>query len=351
MPEKGLQITVPENNPIENLQQLLRDEEKTKILLLGVPPLSVIGNDFSPSILNKIILKLKNFNPDIICLDVISPDEIASKIYFNEISYYDFEVKNDINLFLATKKKLKLSVTDASLKFDSLLLSANSDQKISIQKREKIIQLALANFDLYSAALHYIYLSDSDKRKIKLDKKVIERLNSIVKSNNEKSIIGLRLAAELKLNRIYAINDESDKPDLINISEKLFEEMRLSEVYSSLKAEILNQTADDKLKEGLIKNDLLDFFTYLNSDSYAINSTNNNWSIYYKMFLDSRLDRTRVGLWEMKNLRIASNIREVSSFNPSKKILVIIDVSKKAFVEEYIKNMTDIKLVKFSDLN
>ncbi len=68
------------------------------------------------------------------------------------------------------------------------------------------------------------------------------------------------------------------------------------------------------------------------------------------MFLDSGLDRTRIGLWEMKNLRIASRIREVSASYPAKKILVIIDVSKKVFVENYLKQMTDIKILKLGDI-
>lgn len=82
MPEKGLHISVPENNPIENLQTLLRDEEKTKILLLGVPPLSVLSNDFSPSLIERIVKTLSDFKSDVICLDAVSPEEIASNPEF-----------------------------------------------------------------------------------------------------------------------------------------------------------------------------------------------------------------------------------------------------------------------------
>lgn len=346
MPERGLQITIPGNHPVQNLQTLLRDEEKTKILLLGVPPLNVLRSDFSPVLLDNIINKLLQFNPDVICIDAISPKEIEYT-YDEGLSLLEFS-EEDISNSLKLRNKFKLSFQNISEKIDSIL--NNSENDFNLPRKEQLIELYISNFDYYSAALIFRYLTDEEIKNIKLDKAIINRLKSIINQSDEKSSIGLRLANQLKLHRVYPIGDFSDRYKLNKISEQLYNEMILSEVYNSKRFEILDQTADNKLKEGLNKNDLLEFFNYINSDSYALTSTKNNWSIYYKMFLDSGLDRTRVGLWEMKNMRIASNIREVSADYPTKKILVIIDVSKKPFVEEYLKSTTDIKLIKFTDI-
>jgi hypothetical protein len=347
MPEKGLKITIPENNPIQSLQNQLLDEEKTKVLLFGVPSLRVLSDDFSPKLLDEVIRVLSNFNPDVICLDATSPNEIISSFLVTGKSIELDLSKEDLDAIIRLRNKNKINF-DAGEKVDSLLRlisnSPNSESKI----REQLVEIFLSNFDLYSAALNFLYIKDNIKHK--LDHRFANLLSSIIKQSDEKSSIGLRLAHKLKMNRVYSVGDISDKPMLDKISEHLYNEMILSDYYLSNKYEILNQVADRKLKEGLSKNNLLDFFLYINSDTYLINSTKNNWTIYYKMFLESGLDRTRIGLWEMKNLRIAANIREVSSIFPMKKILVIIDVAKKPFVEEYLKTMTDMKIMKFSEI-
>lgn len=246
--------------------------------------------------------------------------------------------------------KLKLNSQKANDELDSLLILSANNIDLDLKLKERIIELFLFNFDFYSAALNFKYLTENEIQKLKIDDEILNKLKSLLNESDEKTSIGLRVAYQLKMNRVYSINDISDRKKLDKISEKLYKEMLLSDVYKFHRNEILNQVADIKLKEGIIKQDLFDFFLYLNSDSYAITSTNNNWSVYYKMFLDSRLDRTRIGLWEMKNLRIASNIREVSADYPGKKVLVIIDVSKKVFVEEYLKKTTDIKILRLMDI-
>jgi len=350
MPEKGLHISVPENNPLENLKTLLRDEEKTKILLLGVPPLSVLSSDFSPALIDRIIKTLSAFEPDLICIDAVSPEEIATSIGYKKEFIFSEISDDDISYIIKLRNKLKLDSERLNNEIDSLLNIAKNKATLDLRIRKELIELFILNFDFFSAALNLKYLTENEISQLKFEKKILDKLRLLLEKSDEKITIGLRLANQLKLNRVYSVGDNSDKRYLNKISDKLYNEMILSDVYQNHRAEILNQTADNKLKEGITKQDLFDFFLYLNSDSYAITSTFNNWSIYYKMFLESGLDRTRIGLWEMKNLRVASNIREVSAFYPSKRILVIIDVSKKVFVEEYLKKMTDIKIVKMNDI-
>ncbi len=283
MQEKGLHISVPENNPIENLKTLTRDEEKTKILLLGVPPLSVLSSDFSPSLIEKLITRLSDFKPDVICLDAASPNDIASNPdYINQLKL-SVITKDDISTIIKLHNKKKLNLEESALELDSLL-NLNF-QNSDLQLNERIIELAALNFDFYNAALRLSYLPENEIKMLKIDKNLLEKLLSIIKHNNENSSIGLRLANQLKLSRVYSINDLSDREKLNKISEQLYNEMLQSDVYNSHKNEILNQTADQKLNEGINKKDLFDFFLYLNSDSYAITSTNNNWSIYYKKLL------------------------------------------------------------------
>ena len=228
MPEKGLHITVPENNPIQNLQTLLRDEEKTKILLVGVPPLSVLSNDFSPLLIERIIKSLSEFKPDVICLDAVSPEEIASNLeYINELKLPDIS-NNEVSYIKKLQNKLKLHPEKVNNQLDSLLNEVKTNNTIDFRTREKIIELFLLNFDFYSAALNLKYLNEDDIKRLKINKDILDRLKLLNNQSDEKSSIGLRLAHQLNMNRVYSINDISDKKKLNKISDKLYHEMLIS---------------------------------------------------------------------------------------------------------------------------
>ncbi len=346
MPDKELTVSIESEDPIRNIQKLTPNDFKTNVMILGVPPLNVLRKDFSPELLDSLIIVLKNFKPSLICIDGISPREIES---FQHIDEYHSRLahslaQKEIQLAALVRKKFKLTYAKALDEIDSILTRANSDNKLSSSERIELIKYLIATYDIYSAALQWSYLSNEDKTKANLEPIIKEELDQLINSNDENSSIGIRLAKDLKIQKLYPVNDYSDKFYLDKISDKLYEEMLISEVYLNSRKDILDFHTDKKLKESLSKKNLLPFFQHINSPDYIIKSTNKNWGIYYRMFLDSGLDRTRVALWEMKCLRIASNIREISSLQPGKNILVIIDVSAKPFLEEYLKSMGDIQI-------
>ncbi len=353
MPDKELTVSIESENPIKNLQKLTSNEFKSSILILGVPPLNVLRKDFSPALLDSLILILKKFNPSLICIDGISPKEIEA---FQHLDEYHNKLVNSIaskEIYLAeqVRKKYKLNYSKSIEEIDSLMRKDISDKALSIKERTELIKHLIAVYDIYSAALQWSYFSRQEKLKAELEPSLKEELDQLINSNDENSSIGIRLAREIKIQKLYPINDYTDKFYLDKISDKLYEEMLISEVYLNSRKDILDYQTDKRLKDALANKNLLPFFRHINSMDYIIKSTDKNWGIYYKMFLDSGLDRTRAALWEMKCLRIAANIREISSFYPGKNVLVIIDVSAKPFLEEYLKSMGDIRITGLEEIN
>lgn len=353
MPDKELTVSIENENPIKNLQKLTSNEFKSSVLILGVPPLNVLRKDFSPALLDSLILILKKFNPSLICIDGISPKEIEA---FQHLDEYHNKLVNSIaskEIYLAeqVRKKYKLNYSRSIEEIDSLMRKDISDKALSIKERTELIKHLIAVYDIYSAALQWSYFSRQEKLKAEIEPSLKEELEQLLNSNDENSSIGIRLAREIKIQKLYPVNDYSDKIYLDMISDKLYEEMLISEVYLNSRKDILDYQTDRKLKEALANKNLLPFFRHINSMDYIIRSTDKNWGIYYKMFLDSGLDRTRVALWEMKCMRIAANIREISSFYPGKNVLVIIDVSAKPFLEEYLKSMGDIRITGLEEIN
>lgn len=353
MPDKELTVSIESEDPIRNLQKLTADEFKTSIMILGVPPLNVLRKDFSPALLDSLILILKNYNPSLICVDGISPKEIETFLltdeYHSRLAHT--LASKEIEFAELVRKKYKITYSKAVTYTDSVFHLNSLNASLNLSQRLELIKNLLASYDIYSAALQWGYLLPEEKKKTDLDNKIKEELEALLNSNDENSSIGIRLAKEEKIQKLYPINDYSDKFYLDKISDKLYEEMLISEVYLNSRKDILDLETDKKLKQSLSKKNLLPFFRHINSTEYILKSTNKNWGIYYRMFLDSGLDRARASLWEMKCLRIAANIREVSSFYPGKNILVIIDVSAKPFLEQYLKSMGDVKIKQLNEIN
>uniref|UniRef100_A0A832G8E0 Uncharacterized protein n=1 Tax=Ignavibacterium album TaxID=591197 RepID=A0A832G8E0_9BACT len=353
MPDKELTVSIESEDPVKNLQKLTADEFKTKIMILGVPPLNVLRKDFSPVLLDSLILVLKKFNPSLICIDGISPKEIETFLLMDEYHSrlaYNLAPK-EIELAELVRKKYKLTYSEAITYTDSVFYLNILNTSLNLSQRLELIKNLLASYDIYSAALQWGYLLPEEKKKAELEIKIKEELEALLNSNDENSSIGIRLAKEKNIQKLYPINDYSDKFYLDKISDKLYEEMLISEVYLNSRKDILDLETDKILKQSLSTKNLLPFFRHINSTEYILKSTNKNWGIYYRMFLDSGLDRARASLWEMKCLRIAANIREVSSFHPGKNILVIIDVSAKPFLEQYLKSLGDVKIHQLNEIN
>jgi pheromone shutdown protein TraB len=55
--------------------------------------------------------------------------------------------------------------------------------------------------------------------------------------------------------------------------------------------------------------------------------------------------RNYVGYWETRNLRMASNIRDAIAARPGSRTLVIVGASHKGYLEAYLNQMHDVRIV------
>jgi hypothetical protein len=55
--------------------------------------------------------------------------------------------------------------------------------------------------------------------------------------------------------------------------------------------------------------------------------------------------RNYVGYWETRNLRMASNIRDAIAGQPGSRTLVIVGAAHKGYLEAYLNQMHDLRIV------
>lgn len=316
--------------------------KKTKVLVLGTAHLSQ-QDGINEAHVAHLLDSLCVYKFDAIALEQMPPELVLdirsreAEVWQELYSYYS----NAITLGEKFQKILKLNYETASELEDSLLNKQNLNETDRIQ----LMNAALCTYDIWTASLNYQYIKD----KSILDTSVISLMHGYNQSSNELNLIGVNLAKRLNINKLNYIDNFQDETILSLDFPSFFPEYttsqnKINELVS--KATIFGEV--NQLMEGNIKTlDLFPLYKLLNSERYMEEDYTGQWELWLKTDFSSKTDRSRFSLWEMRNLQIAANIMRVAAKYPERKILVVIGASHKSFIENYLKQMPDIELLKF----
>jgi hypothetical protein len=315
---------------------------KTKVLVLGTTHLSSLSG-VKETHLKRVLDSLAIYKFDAIALEQMPPEllfDIKSRdnVAWQEL-YSNFA--NDITLGEKYQRILKLNYEDAKKKEDSLLNKQNLNEADRIQ----LMNTALCTYDLWTASLNFQYIKD----KSKIDTSTVNLLNKYNQSSNELNLIGVNLAKRLHINKLNYIDNLQDETILSVDFPSFFSEYaasqnKINELVS--KASIFSEV-NQLEAENVKKMDLYPLYKLLNSERYMKEDYTGQWELWLKTNFNSKTDRSRFSLWEMRNLQITANIMRLVAKYPEKTILVVIGASHKSFIEKYLQQMPDIELLKF----
>lgn len=315
---------------------------KTKVLVLGTAHLTSLSG-VKETHLKRLLDSLSNYKFDAIALEHMPPeilldiksrkDEAWQELYSN--------YANAITLGEKYQRMLKLNYEDAKKKEDSLLNKQNLNEADRIQ----LMNTALCIYDLWTASLNYQYI----KNKSTLDTSTVNLLDRYNQSSKELNLIGVNLAKRLHINKLNYIDNLQDET-ILSIdfpsffSEYAASQTKINELVSeaSIFSEV-NQLEAENVK----KMDLYPLYKLLNSERYMKEDYTGQWELWLKTNFNSKTDRSRFSLWEMRNLQITANIMRLVAKYPEKTILVVIGASHKSFIEKYLQQMPDIEVLKF----
>lgn len=327
---------------------LFGQSRKTEILVLGTSHLSQMKN-FEPSMLESVIEKLDTYKFDVVCIEKMSGQLL-----------YDIKTRNDDtynNVINGRWGKVYLSIADTVQKVKKVGFLDVKDSIFNLLKKEKLTDSDrkmlfynyLATTDIPSAALQYQYLKDrNDLFSSDFDRYLINQINKEIDTNSEFYTLALPLAFHQKQNKIESINDFQDEALLFKYFPNFAQECNSkSEMLSKISQLPIYKKLKSLTHEAVELKDLSELYSFLNSDLYKKQDYEGQWKIWFKTNFASGSDKGRYYLWEMRNLQITSNILDVTARNSGKKILVIIGSSHKSFIEKYLVQIEDIKILKY----
>jgi len=333
---------------VHALRTITPTDSRTKVLILGTHHLRELGDDFQPELLSGLIEILASYQPDLIGIESLPPDQIAhmQQRGGNYTMVAESFASDHLTFGKQAQEFLGLSQGDASRQADTLLVEYAENEGMPSSARIRLVSLLLASYDLHSALLQWSYLPEKTRTSSNnLPDQLAEKLNGLLNSQNERISIGVRLARLLGHQHLISIDDHLEKGALLGFSDELSLALQDNPAVKAL-GEAPEYIRTGELQQaGAAGGDLLPLFRYLNSTAYATGDVNLQWGLFLRAEIPRQLGRSRMALWEVRNLNIASHIRAASATEPGGKMLVIIGAAHKPFLDAYLRQMSDVSVV------
>ena len=313
-----------------------------EVLVLGTLHLSGLPASFSPTSLNLLIERLATWKPHIITIEAVSG--MQCDIMRRYSARYAESAKDYCWNPAPAHAATGLDVPAATAEVERLL-AAWPPAPTPTQRRH-LAAVFLAAGEQASALVQWLQLPAAEQlAQDGLNTELVKRLQELRIKRNEDFQIAAPLAARLGLARLYSIDDhtadsrsgnEADDKAAGEIMKNLWN--NASTAKRKAKDDALNQHLDSA--EGVLA-----MYRAFNQADQALLVYESDFGAAMKDGSDKQVGRQYVGYWETRNLRMASNIREILGETPGKRTLTIVGASHKGYFEAYLNMMHDVKLV------
>ncbi|MFT3728578.1 MAG: DUF5694 domain-containing protein [Terricaulis sp.] len=321
--------------------------QPTQVLVIGTAHLSGTPDDFDPAVLEPLLQRLQAFHPDAIAIEALPGRSISQMWQYRE-TYPD--VAHDYGgramvLAALARNTLSLDMPDAEAEVRHTL--ATWPTAPTPEQRRRLAALFCAAGDPASALVQWWKLDASERKKDdNVSQLLVDQLTTYdtPSRKNENYLIASRLAVRLGLQRVYPMDDQSDditSPTFAHDFEAAMSEPWFQQIVHSPQFDMMAHS-DTHMRT---PEETLSTYRMLNQPAMGRADSDGQWLSMLNHATLNDAGRARVAAWETRNLRMAANIREVSSNKPGGRVLVIVGSSHKPWLDAYLGMMSDVRLV------
>jgi hypothetical protein len=310
-----------------------------EVLVLGSPHLSQLPKTFQAAGLTLLNERLAAWKPQAIAIEAVSGPQC------DFMRRYKARYKDSIDSYCWDTAPARLATgldVAAATEAAEALLAAWPDAPTPAQRRH-LAALFLAGGERASALVQWLRLPEAQRRAGDgLDATLVGVLVKLETRMDESLMIGARLAARLGLERLYAMDDHT--ADSASEDQKSFGDA-LMKAWDNPATK--QRTAVDKAQEGLLASadGVLAMYRADNAPGQGALVYHSDFGAALNEPSAQRFGRQYVGYWETRNLRMAANIRDVLGMRPGQRMLVIVGASHKGYLESYLHQMHDVRIV------
>jgi hypothetical protein len=310
-----------------------------EVLVLGSPHLSQLPKTFQAASLTLLNERLAAWKPQAIAIEAVSGPQC------DLMRRYPARYKDSIGAYCRDTAPARLATgldVAAATEAAEALLAAWPAAPTPAQRR-RLAALFFAGGEEASALVQWLRLPEAERRAGDgLDAALVGVLVKLETRTDESLMIGARLAVRLGLERLYAMDDHT--ADSATGDQKAFGDA-LMKAWDNPATK--QRTAVDKAQEGLLASaeGVLAMYRADNAPGQAALVYRSDFGAALNEPSAQRFGRQYVGYWETRNLRMAANIRDVLGMQPGQRMLVIVGASHKGYLESYLHQMHDVRIV------
>lgn len=314
------------------------------VLVLGSPHLAQLPKSFDPSQLSLLNERLADWRPDAIAIEALSGLQCAYLRAYPQ--RYGDTVKTYCHDTAVARAATGLDVVAATAQAQSLLAAWPAAP--SAAQRRTLASLFLAGGERASALVQWLRLPAEERRAGDgLSEPLVADLNSLREERNEDYQIAAVLAAKSGHERVYGMDDHTADMPVADVK-----------AYAkAIRAAWDNPFSAERRRihagfEGQLTTPagVLAIYRAYNGRVEADLAVRGDFGAALEEPSPQRYGRNYVASWEVRNLRMASNIREVMAARPGMRTLVIVGASHKGYLEAYLGLMHDVRLASADEI-
>ncbi|MBX7482110.1 DUF5694 domain-containing protein [Qipengyuania qiaonensis] len=316
----------------------------TEVMVLGTAHLGGTPESWDPAVLDTLIEKLAEFRPEIIATED-RPGTTIHKLWAYRSIFPETAATYGgwaMRIAAAAGIGLDMDMPQAEAAARETLLEWPAEPTPA--DRRRLAALFGAAGDPGSALVQWLRLPESER--IAEDgaaKAFVEQLEAYGERHNETVTLSVPLAVRLGLERLHPADSQDDAAMNPRDAEMFFDEVfpSMSERYRA--DPMLQDTGDpEKMTD---PETTIEEYRKLNSQIINERRSAIEWLGVMEREYPRSVGRQRVASWEVRNMRMAANIREASGRVPGGRILVVVGASHKIWLEAYLGMMSDVEIV------
>lgn len=331
--------------PADSFGDETAQTQRTRLFVLGTPHLSSLKDDFRPELLDGLIERLQDLNPDAILVEALPGPSIVSMQMqggsFDEV-LEQYSQRMTIPGVWA-QEILDLSWAEAYGKVDDL--DQDCEGGVTL---DTCILIYLAAYEYDTALLKFSVAPEAEREAFREQyADIAERFDRSLQSTNEYYTIANRLARSLGRARIHPVDAHREKGPLLDMMaadpsiEAFFE--RVFGDYSNHPYVV---DMDTRKQDAIEQGDLLPFYRWLNHPVTLQRDFDFQWAPFLEKDDESNFGKARLALWEQRNLLMAANIARILAEYPGKTAVYIVGSGHKSFMDAYFETTNWVEVLR-----
>lgn len=310
-----------------------------EVMVLGTSHFQYLAKTFDPAALRPVEDRLAAWKPDAIAI------ESLSGVQCDHLRRYPARYADTLPTYCWDPARARaatgLDVPAATVRARELL--ANWPANPSPAQRRQLAAVFLAGGEPASALVQWLRLPAAERRAGDgLDAALVAFLEELRGKHDERMLLAAPLAARLGHEQVVAMDDHT--ADRVIPDRKAWMDA-MGPAWKNPATEKRIKT-DKDLEAGLgAPEGMLARYRFDNAPGYTRLAFDSDFGAALEEPSARRIGRGYVGYWETRNLRMAANIRDAMAPRPGMRMLVIVGASHKGYLEAYLHQMHDVRVV------